>query len=311
MYYVSGLLNHIIEAIIFKSWVSDTNAHGSLNVSTDSSCAVPQPVPFEVALAHMPILQKLEFWGCGPLPPSLACHLTSLTCLEVEEDSLSHEDLAALGRARSLKSLVLRPRCGVEPETHSMRGAPEVCSLTFSHLRSLRMCVEVEDVPHLSALTSLTKLILSLECNGEVRLEPLAALTGLRELRLTKHSDKYQGQFAASGSFLGALTCLTRLKLCNADELLGGASELLGLTALPRLRVLTLRPLTRLPSYQEGRLLPLELAFLGTATALRNLQCTINSQYFDALSPISPRGSPGGHAPPLPPHSSGDGRPLR
>eukprot|EP00884_Botryococcus_braunii_P013458 jgi/Botrbrau1/22112/Bobra.0206s0038.1 len=283
--YAPEFLPHIIEAAIsLPPSGSITTRPLRTEECTDATCLVPRPVPLEVALAHMPMLRRLWLTGHCRLPPPLSTHLTSVTSLKLGKEDISHDELAAFASIRSIRSLGLETH--MKDVDHSAGQVQIVCSGAFSHLRSLSLETVRAHVWCLSALTWLTRLSLTVCGSGEVRLDPLAALTGLQELRISlghvwAPDDE---RISASCSFLGALTGLTSLNLDNGGWVLDNTSELLALTALARLRNLSLGPIPSPPSYEDGFELPRELAFLGTATTLQDLECGIEVEYFHWLT---------------------------
>eukprot|EP00884_Botryococcus_braunii_P013450 jgi/Botrbrau1/22105/Bobra.0206s0031.1 len=283
--YAPEFLPHICEATI-RLPPSDSITTRPLRTEecTDATCLVPRPVPLEVALAHMPLLRQLWLSRDFKLRPTLIPHLTSMTSLQLSS-TVSHDELAALASVRSIKSLRLTlVRQDVDQSASQVQL---VCSGAFSHLRSLSLETVKAHVWCLSALTCLTRLSLTLNDSGEPRLEHLAALTGLQELHIQPSYSlavDRVGQFSASCPFLSALTALTRLQIDQFETLFGNTSELLTLTALARLRKLSLGFIKSPPSYEDGSPLPRELAFLGTATTLQDLDCTIALEYFQELS---------------------------
>eukprot|EP00884_Botryococcus_braunii_P013673 jgi/Botrbrau1/22306/Bobra.0138s0057.1 len=279
--FAPGFLPHIIEADI-ESLPQGAITTRSLRTEecTDATCLLPRPVPLEVALAHMPMLRQFRLLKRYRLPPNVIPHLTSLTSLELNTD-VSHDELAALASIRSFKSLGLAIRR--VDDDHSARQVQTVCSGAFSHLRSLSLESVKARVWCVSALTYLTRLSLTLPNSGDERLEHLALLTGLRELHIRLWHG-YPKHRIVRSSFLGALTGLTRLDLENNGWDSGDPWERFALTALSRLRELSLGIIPGPPSYLEGSPLPRELAFLGTATALLELNCAIVLAYFEQLS---------------------------
>eukprot|EP00884_Botryococcus_braunii_P013675 jgi/Botrbrau1/22308/Bobra.0138s0059.1 len=279
--FAPGFLPHIIEADIKRLPQGAITARPlRTEECTDATCLVPRPVPLEVALAHMPMLRQFRLLNGYRLPPNLIPHLISLTSLELSTD-VSHDELAALASIRSIKSLGLPIR--KVDDDHSARQVRTVCSGAFSHLRSLSLESVKARVWSVSALTYLTRLSLTLRNSGDERLEHLAVLTGLRELHIHLWHGNPKHPIVRS-SFLGALTGLTRLNLGNNGWDSGDPWELFALTALDRLRELSLGIIPGSPSYSEGSPLPRELAFLGTATALQELDCAIALAYFEQLS---------------------------
>jgi hypothetical protein len=253
-------------------------------------------------------------------PPNLIKNLTSLSVTSLELSSaISHDELAALARVRSIKSLSLtmfREDNHVDQEEdeneededdqddqdedkkydeeddeededidvdHSAGDFQKICSGAFTHLRSLSLESVIADFRCLSALPCLTGLSLILRGSGELRLEPLAALTGLKELSINL-LERNVGNHA-SCSFLGALTGLTGLILANPAGWRGdNKSQLFTLTALACLKKLHLGFIPSPPSYADESHLPRELAFLKTSTTLQDFKCDIAVKYFQELS---------------------------
>eukprot|EP00884_Botryococcus_braunii_P023084 jgi/Botrbrau1/945/Bobra.0167s0054.1 len=302
-FYACDLLPHIIEAAVILPPSGGITARPvRAEECTDAVSLAPRAVPLEVALAHMPLLRRVRLPRKYRLPPNLIPHLTNVTSLELEE-TVSDDELAALAGVRSIQSLSLT-LVTKEDVDLSASQVPLICSGAFSHLRNLGLDAIMEGaedesdpetaviaegmlmahVWRLSALTSLTGLSLSLSVSEDgARLDPLAALTGLRELHILlakRFIDQSFECISASCSFLGSLTGLTSLELDVRVCLLGPASELVPRDALARLRKLSMWFGPCPPNLGDG--FPL-LAFLGSATALQELECTFLLEHIHEL----------------------------
>eukprot|EP00884_Botryococcus_braunii_P005133 jgi/Botrbrau1/14620/Bobra.0364s0004.1 len=297
--YGPGFLHHVTKAELWPNRVFERDTSTGLESCKDALCPAPQHVPLEVALAHMPKLQSLRLHPEISTPAVSA--LTNITCLSLSHSHANQAYLAALADSRALKSLNVQFWGNDDvPLGYSAELAQAVCSPAFSHLRALQLDLDVAHVSHLSGLTCLTNLFLSLGGLGDPHLGTLAVLTGLQSLTITCHlpgefefedtdSDDEDdlSPFEWSGwPFLGALKGLTSLTIFPSSAFVLSGSDVLPLTCLTRLQTLTLGIAQCIePSYQENLPLPRELAFLGTATALEELDLGLNSKYIPALTP--------------------------
>lgn len=115
---------------------------------------------------------------------------------------------------------------------------------------------------------------------------PLATLTNLKELRLLSiYEETDMDQVWTGWYFLSALTGLTCLEITIYQDCEISSSDLLVLTVLTGLQELKLDTFYMSdPSFEAGRPLPLELAFLGTATALEKLDIVMDANCVSLLS---------------------------
>eukprot|EP00884_Botryococcus_braunii_P020991 jgi/Botrbrau1/7576/Bobra.0159s0025.1 len=258
-------------------------SHGT----TNRSSFLPYHASLEDTLANMPLLQEVSFDTYSNFPSQPELVLRNVTHIGFDEWRYS-DALVSLTRMSSLKSLRLSSY-NLSDEELPDSLASLFCTTAFSQLSTLCMPVAMSDVSQLSALTSLTRLIVDLR-GTSLSASALRGLTGLRHLEIVARGlypvDNKASRVTPTGrSFLGALTGLTCFRLTGAPKLMSNLSELGALTALTRLQRLEIPQIPGPPTLREGCPLPLELAVLGTATALQHLQLDVSSAFIAGLTP--------------------------
>lgn len=239
--------------------------------------AVEMTVGPHVMLAQMPRLERLRFSRKVESAvlrqlPRLE-HLTSL----ILESPGTPGDLQELCSTLSLSSLRMGQFLELDQEIafDSREMLAPLGAAKMASLRELALPLPAEEARHLSRLAPLAALTaLELEMMGNlVDLRDVASLTGLRSLQMNiSNFDEDDGPAVASFSPLTALTGLTRLEVCEDENLIGEGlpSDASALSSLEALQVL------RLSSFEEAEVrardpLPVDLRFLRSATALEEL----------------------------------------
>eukprot|EP00884_Botryococcus_braunii_P020996 jgi/Botrbrau1/7580/Bobra.0159s0029.1 len=251
------------------------------------SCCLPHPALLEDTLANMPLLEEVVFDSDYSIPSRLERALKNVTHIGVEECN-KRQNWLPLTRISSLKSLCVN---SAYMEDSDSSGSP-FCTTTFSQLSALHMPVVMSELFQVSGLTSLTRLAVHYGSPGPpgFTASALGGLTGLSHLKIDAKDvcsweDNATRVTTPGWSCLGALTGLTCFSLTGAPKLMSNLSELGALTALTRLQRLEIRQIPGPPTLREGCPLPLELAVLGTATALEHLELEPSSAYIAGLNP--------------------------
>eukprot|EP00884_Botryococcus_braunii_P020998 jgi/Botrbrau1/7582/Bobra.0159s0031.1 len=252
------------------------------------SCCLPHPASLEDTLANMPLLEKVVFGSDYSIPSRLDRMLKNVTHIDVEEYN-GRKKWLPLTRISSLKSLCVKfAYMGISSDSS---GSP-FCTTAFSQLSALHMPVVMSEFFQLSGLTSLTRLAVDYNSPGPpgFTASALGGLTGLSHLKIdasvfSTWEDNATRVTTTGWSCLGALTGLTCFSLTGAPMLMSNLSELGALTALTRLQRLEIREIPGPPTLGARCPLPLELAVLGTATALEHLELEPSSAYIAGLNP--------------------------